>query len=364
MRSSACSVILGFLAYTPGLALLPRDRPGPVPLPNRLLHHWPNGTWVENISVRPNGNLLVTTSTPTGSVFHVKEPWKDDPEIELAYDFDEWVDRLIGIGETTPDTFVVVGSRFYAPDAVSSPVERTFCAMELDYSRNPEKPTARLIAWFPEAYLLQSVAALPWDPTTVLISDQYLLKPRQNQTDWSPSPGQVWRLDTRTGEHSLVMTDYVEFNSTGLKGPDTGINGVKVRENYFYWVNLDTGYVYRLKIDKKGVPVPPGKPETLAYYDTLWDDFAFGPGNKDTIWATGRNAVFAISPKGEVVSVVGVGTSDNLTFPGPTASAFGRHSNDKNILYVTGNLINFPENPLDGILGGWIRAVDTTGFHF
>src|SRR5881394_612358 len=110
MRPFTAFVIPTFLAlsaFTHTLILAAPTRRagnGTVPLPNRQIHHWPNGTWVENIAVRPNGNLLVTTSTPDGSVWQVKEPWSSFPEVERVYNFDQWVDRLIGIGETTPDT--------------------------------------------------------------------------------------------------------------------------------------------------------------------------------------------------------------------------------------------------------------------
>lgn len=245
MHSFITSMVLALTAFTQTLAA-PTPGNETVPLPNRLLHHWPNGTWVENISVRPNGNLLVTTSTPDGSVWQVKEPWNDNPEVELVFNFDKWVDRLIGICETTPDKYVVVGSRFYSPDAQSSHVARTFCAMELDFSCNSTKPSARLIAWMPESYLLQGVAALPWDLETVLISDQYVLKPRATQVDWTPTPGQIWVLDTRTGDYKLVMTDYAEMNTTYAKGPDVGIDGIKIRDHDLFWVNQDDSGIYRI----------------------------------------------------------------------------------------------------------------------
>ncbi|ROV98449.1 hypothetical protein VPNG_08521 [Cytospora leucostoma] len=371
MPSLVTSVALGFLAYMPTLStMIPRANnatshaTGAIPLPSRLLHHWPNGTWVENISVRPNGNLLVTTSTPNGTVWHVKEPWSETPDVELAYNFDEWVDRLIGIGETTPDKYVVVGSRFYNPSAYSSQVERTFVALELDFSDGDE-PTARVVSWFPEASLLQSVAALPWKSTTVLISDQYVLRPRETQLDWTPAPGQIWRLDTLTGKKEIVMTNYAELNTTYAHGEDVGVNGIKIRDHYLYWVNQDTGGVYKIEIDDEGYPVPPAIPETITVVDTLWDDFGFGPNGADTIWSTGLNSVWAVSPdNGTAVTVTGVGTSDNLSFPGPTAAQFGRTQKDSNILYVTGNLYDVPDSLLDLTLRGWVRAVDTTGFHF
>nr|WHS04492.1 hetero-Diels-Alderase [Phaeosphaeriaceae sp. CF-150626] len=361
MYSHIAALALAFTAFTQTIAA-PTPGNGSVPLPNRLLHHWPNGTWVENISVRPNGNLLLTTSTPDGSVWQVKEPWTDNPEVEKVFNFDEWVDRLIGIGETTPDKYVVVGSRFYSTDAQSSHVARTFCAMELDFSKNSTTPSARLIAWMPESYLLQGVAPLPWDLETVLISDQYVLRPRQNQTDWTPSPGQIWTLNTRTGEYKLVMTDYAELNTTYAKGPDVGIDGIKIRDHDLFWVNQDNSGIYRIKINDTGAPADGAKPELIGSYETMWNDMAFDPFNKNLIWATGLNAVFAATLDGKIVPVDGVGTSDNLTLPGPTACQFGRTEHDKATLYVTGNLVEVPTNLLDVKLGGWVRALDTTGF--
>jgi hypothetical protein len=361
MFSRIAALGLALSAVTQTLAA-PTAGTGSIPLPNRLLHHWPNGTWVENIAVRPNGNLLVTTSTPDGSVWQVKEPWNDNPEVEKVFNFDEWADRLIGIGETTPDKYVVVGSRFYSTDAQSSHVARTFCAMELDFSKNSTTPTARLIAWMPESYLLQGVAPLPWDLETVLISDQYVLRPRQTQVDWTPSPGQIWTLDTRTGEYNLVMTDYAELNTTYAKGPDVGIDGIKIRDHDLFWVNQDDSGIYRIKINDTGAPAENAKPELIASYETMWDDMAFDPFNENIIWATGLNAVFAATLDGKVVPVDGIGTSDNLTLPGPTACQFGRTEKDKATLYVTGNLVEVPTSLLDVKLGGWVRALDTTGF--
>nr|A0A2U8U2M1.1 RecName: Full=Putative hetero-Diels-Alderase asR5; AltName: Full=Xenovulene A biosynthesis cluster protein R5; Flags: Precursor [Sarocladium sp. 'schorii']AWM95794.1 putative hetero-diels alderase [Sarocladium sp. 'schorii'] len=348
------------------------DSAAPDPLPSRVVHNWPNGTWIENISVRPNGNLLVSQSTPRGRVWQVKEPWLDEPKVELAYDFDEWVDRIIGIGETTPDKYVVVGSRFYSLDPQSSQVERTFCAMELDFTKG-EKPSARLVARFPHANLLQSVSALPWDRSVVLISDQYLLHPRADWEDLTPGPGQIWRLDTKTGHHEIVMTNYAEMNTTYNHGLDVGINGIKIHGDHLYWINMDTGGAYRVRIDKYGYPTPLNAvPETLGVAeDALWDDFAMhgtriGEESDDTtMFATSIVNLMAISPEnGTIVPLAGVGTSEPMGFPGPTSAQFGRTEKDSHILYVTGKLFNVPPSIRDVVIQGWVRAIDTTGFHF
>lgn len=347
----------------------------PDPLPYRELYNWPNGSWIENISVRPNGNLLISQSTPKAVVWQVKEPWNDEPEVEQAYAFDEWADRLIGIGETTPDKYIVVGSRFYSTDPQSSQVERTFCAMELDFTQDSKSPSARLVARFPHANLLQSVSALPWDRTVVLISDQYLLHPRADWEDLTPGPGQIWRLDTKTGEHELIMTNYAEMNTTYQHGLDVGINGIKIHGDHLYWLNMDTGGAYRVRIDKHGYPSPLNAiPEPLVIAeDVMWDDFAMhgtriGEESESedlTMFAASIVNVMAISPNnGSIVPIAGYGTSDPMGFPGPTSAQFGRTEKDSHILYVTGKLLNIPPSIRDVVIRGWVRAIDTSGFHF
>ncbi|KAJ6442761.1 hypothetical protein O9K51_03936 [Purpureocillium lavendulum] len=348
----------GFTGFIFGLAAItnaaasPTPEKGSVPLPQRLLHQFPLGTWVENISVRPNGNLLVSTSTPNASVYQVSKPWTKDPEVTLVHTFSEYVDRLIGIGESSPDKYVVVGSRFTSAELTGVPINGTWATMELDFTRNTNRPVFRLIAAMPEANLLQSVAALPHDPATVLISDQFLR-----------SPGQVWRLDTRTGKYGLAIKDLPELNTTN-KVADVGINGIKIRGNKFYWANSDSNIIYRLKIDRTGAPAHGAKPEVVSHFPgAVYDDFVFGPGNEDEIWATGNadNRLLAIRSDGKTVIVLGNGTDS--VFASPTAAGFGKHHFDKNILYVSGRDKELPSNGTFHI-GGWVRAVDTTGFRF
>lgn len=350
MQEVVSVLILGIFAVLPALAC-PGGFNGSIPLPQRLLHQFPLGTWVENIAVRPNGNLLVSTSTPNASVYQVSEPWEDAPTVTLVHTFSEYVDRLIGIGESSPDKYVVVGSRFTTTAITGVPIAGTWATMEVDFHTDPAAPQTRLIAAMPEANLLQGVASLPGDDAVVLISDQFL-----------QSPGQIWRVDTRTGDYSLAVTDLPELNTTNVIA-DVGINGIKVRGDQLYWVNSNSNNLYRLRINPAtGEPAPGARPELQSHYTgAVLDDFAFGPG--DIIWATGNadNRLLAIDEHtGNAVPVLGNGT--DVVFPSPTAAGFGvRH--DKHILYVTGRDKTLPVNG-SLVIGGWVRAVDTTGLKF
>ncbi|KAL7626433.1 hypothetical protein AAE478_003205 [Parahypoxylon ruwenzoriense] len=348
MRNLLSFALLGLVPPLKALAA-PAEHRATIPLPQRLLHQFPNGTWVENIHVRPNGNLLITTSTPNASVYQVHEPWTTTPSVTLVHTFNEYVDRLIGIGESTTEKYVVVGSRFDSTALSGLPINGTWAAMELDFTKNHNTPIPRLIARMPEAYLLQSVDSLSNDKAVVLISDQFLR-----------SQGKVWRLDTRTGKYRIVIDGLEEMN-TSLKVGDVGINGLKVRGNQLYWVNSDQGNIYRLQIDATGAAAPGAKPVLVAHYPgSTFDDFTFGPYDRDEIWTTGNsdNRLLAVGLNGETVVVLGNGT--NTILPLPTACQFGTQ-HDKTILYVTGRDWELPVNGTY-MIGGWVRAVDTTGF--
>lgn len=321
-----------------------------LPLPERLLHQFEAGTWVENIAVRPNGNLIVSTSTPNASVYEVDQPWLESPTVSLVHTFDDHVDRLIGIGASSPDKFVVVGSRFDSTAESGMPINGTWAVLEIDFTGDDCPPSARLIAAMPDAFLLQGVAALPWDPEGVLISSSFL-----------KSPGVVWRVDTRTGEYSLAVSDLPEMQ-TSLIGAPVGINGIKIRGNNLWWVNSDQFTLYRLEIDQTGAAALGAKPEAVAYYqDAVLDDFCFGSHNEPIIWATGNadNRLLAFDFDGRGAVVLGNGTDH--VFPSPTACAFSS-GGPGNLMYVTGRDKTLPLANGSFVIGGWVRAVDVGSF--
>lgn len=89
-------LLLTFI-YTPCLAYSPNLRE---------IYRSPNGTWIENIAVQPNGILLAADLSTA-------ELWEIDPSIpssaHLIHHFDG-VEDAEGITELSPDIYAVIAS--------------------------------------------------------------------------------------------------------------------------------------------------------------------------------------------------------------------------------------------------------------
>ncbi|KAK7969242.1 hypothetical protein PG988_008315 [Apiospora saccharicola] len=331
------------LSLTLGLtmaAATPRAQGGSLPLPYRDVYQFSGPTtWVENMAVRPNGDLLVTILSPTALLYLIQRPYSDEPSVSLVHDFRDQVQGLLGIAETKPDTFLVAGSR---TNLTAQP--NASAVFEVDFNNAAHSTTAattpstRLVANLTDAMVLNGAAALPdcgRGHDTLLVADSLL--------------GQVFRVNAATGHYDIAIK--VPEMQGNPPGAFTGINGVKVHEGYLYFSNSVTLGIYRIKITADGSAADGAQVETVATVEgeVFLDDFAFGADG--TIWAASNkgNTTYAISPNGKkVVLVLGGAGSD--VGKGDTAAAFGRTEWDRHVLYITTSM------------PGKVVAVDTSGY--
>ncbi|KAI0882920.1 uncharacterized protein GGS22DRAFT_42368 [Annulohypoxylon maeteangense] len=274
------------------------------------------GTWFENLSVRPNGDLVLTTLTPSAQVWTLKAPYSANPQIGLVHTFQDGKPGLVGIAETKPDVFVVIAAEFAG---AGNAVPGTFAIYEIAFKGNDV--TTRKVIDFPEAKLANGVATVPrcGNTSVVLIGDSFA--------------GSLWRLDTGTGKYESVLA-VAEMTAPAGGALPIGINGLKVHAGFVYWGNSATATIYRARIDKKGYPVANATVEVVAALNSNFvDDFAFDA--QGMLWAAtnGDNKVDIIRPDGAFETVVGGATLD--TVGGDSAVAFGRTSADRNTVYVS-----------------------------
>ncbi|TGJ81933.1 hypothetical protein E0Z10_g6823 [Xylaria hypoxylon] len=296
------------------------------------------GTWLENIAVRPNGDLLVTMFTPTPSLYTLKRPYSPTREFSLLHTFDN-ATALLGITETDTDTFAIISTQL---NDASLPIPGSSAIWEVSF--RDHKLNTQKITGLPDLVLPNGITSIPGS-STVLVADCLL--------------GNVTRCNTKTGATEVVLAR-PETAPLPDEAESLGVNGIHYRDGYLYWSNSALVSIFRIRVDKHGNPAPDAVVETVGQIDASFiDDFALD--HAGTAWvATNReNTIVALRSNGS--SEVVAGSPTKFTVAGCTAAAFGRTAKDSKTLYVvtSGAL----RAPINGVAEpAKIVAVDTSRF--
>jgi hypothetical protein len=353
MMLNKCVTLL-FLASLGLGSALSRRADLTLPLPARTVAQLSTlPTWLENIAARPNGDLLVTQLSPSPILHTIKNPSSGNATLESIYQFHaDNVTDLLGITETTPDTYIIIAGN---ATANATGYAGTFSVWQADFATaNMYIPTVRKLANIPQAKLLNGAISLPSDPSIVIIADsQY---------------GLLFRFDTKTGV-SEIIADRPELKAYPQQHNATvgfGVNGVKIRGKWLYFSNSDLVSIYRIPITSTGY-IPHKSEAAVELYASLTavadfvDDFTFKADG--TLWAVSNygNTLIAVSAGGKKVQVV-AGGKGLLTLAGGTAAAFGRTKEDREVVYVStaGGL----GRPVNGsvVEAGKVAGIDTRGY--
>lgn len=337
-----------------------------LPLPTRNVYQFSTETWIENLAVRPNGDLLlivdedVTNPVHPVSLYQLTSPATLQPELSLVYSFP--LGTVLGITEFQPEVYAVLAENF---TGTFEAVPGTVHLYTFDFTKDNEQPSVSdVMVQLPNTTGIgpDGITALPGQPDTVLVADMYA--------------SLVWAVNITTGA-STVFAQTPEMaqvhNYTNM-----GINGLRVGDDdYLYFTNSDLKCVYRLPLaDPEECPGPSQNQDHVELVANLTgvspifiDDFAIGKDG--TLWVTSsgpQNVVVAVRTDGRggfQEPVVVAGGINSTAVQGDVGAAFGRGHSDRDILYVTTN---------GGLWGaglglnqtatepGKVAAVDTTCF--
>ncbi|MCJ1234534.1 hypothetical protein MMC14_002495 [Varicellaria rhodocarpa] len=251
LHITTCSAIFAFLAplitqgtayLTPTTELIPRASSYNVD----VIHEFPKGTWVENLAVRENGQLLATLlSTP--EVFLIDPQGLHAPVFIHKF---QATTGCTGIVEAFADVFYVVTGNF------------SFSTFEYRLGA----AIVKKVADFPKAAFLNGATALSL-PGYIIVSGSGL--------------GAVWRLNVLTGQVTEVIQDPTMAPTSF---PAFGINGVKIRNNALYFTNINTENLVSISINPNGTAA--GSAKVVASGISGLDDFIFDK-NGDVFLALG-----------------------------------------------------------------------------
>lgn len=270
-----------------------------------------SGTWVENIAVRRNEDLLVT-------LVNRPELYLIDPLHGSARRVGNFraatASSLLGTTEMASDVFAVITGNYSINCGTSVP--KSYSVWEVNFNQGERCEKIPEIEKIPEASFPNGMATLNCCKDIVLISDS--------------AQGVVWRLDVRTARYEIVLED-----ETMKPAPEASlnlaINGIRILGDYLYYINTLRELFCRVKIDLfTGKPSGPYEIVTAGISD---DDFAISKRDIAYITENSGNAVERVNLNGEK-TLVAEGL-DSTLIPGATSAAFGRKVQDRNIPYDT-----------------------------
>ncbi|KAK7958008.1 hypothetical protein PG988_012856 [Apiospora saccharicola] len=329
-----------------------------LPLPARTVYQFPEEhSWVENLFVRDNGDILMTMMWPKPSLYLLKNPSSNEGgEPTLIHTFDD-AQGLLGITETAPDIYALVSSKFSGMAAV---VANSSAIWEISI-QDVANPKVRKVTDLPEGGFLNGVTKLhsaacrnvaPEERKSILVSDSF--------------NGCVYCVNTVTGEYKVAVK-VPEMDPVAGAALPFGVNGIKIMGHYLYWANSDHLTMYRVSMDMKTGAMREGATvETLiTLKDTAFLD-EFDIDEDGTIWGVTNadNKLIAMrpmAPGGASYETV-VGSATEMTLAGDTSARFGKGAGNRRTLYITTGGAGVV--PVNGTIteAAKLVAVDTRGY--
>lgn len=251
-----------------------------------------NGSFVDNIALRQNGNLLV-------SRLDVPQVWAVDPNARnasLVHDFSHdnaTITSCFGMAEIDEDVFAVVAGALDIKSFSSTP--GSFALWKLDFSNSSNATVSKLLA-LPEA---QALSAVTKHGNLLLIAD-------------SPE-GAIWRVNLENNQYKKVISDKSMLPAKG--GPPMGVNGIQVQDGYLYYASTTQKEFRRVQINKQAEVA--GDFELITN-GTALDNFDLDSNGTAYMATNMANSIVKISPNGTIDTIAGGAKSKELV--GPTSS--------------------------------------------
>ncbi|KAJ7696342.1 hypothetical protein B0H16DRAFT_1647686 [Mycena metata] len=298
--------------------------------PTRLVLQSPGGLFLENLAVRPNGKLLITS--PESSTLHMVDPTAPNPTFDEVHTFRN-VTALLGIAEVKPDVYGIIA--LVLNDTTITAVPGTVAIWRVDLSLGGP-PMVNKAANVPDGMFLDGLSTVPGEPDLVLGADT--------------AAGRIWQINLQTGGVRIAAQD--DAFAPDAPAPAFGINGLHVRGGDLYFTNSQKKTFSRFPISLRGGNVAQAGPiEVLgsANGTDQFDDFAFDSAGR--VWAaTLPDTLTVLFPPVQGNSMLGQlnAPGSPVVFNSPTSVTFGRGGVVQHTLYMTTQ-------------AGQLIAVDTTG---
>jgi len=284
----------------------------PLPLPIHLVHEFPFGTWVENLAVRPNDQILATFLT-SNQIIRL-DPLSILKPIVVASIPD--TTTCLGITELGHDSYYVLCG--IVNKSLSS-VKGSYSLWHIDLTESPlpglrYKPGVNKVADLPDAVLPDGLCVLSESAGTVLAADA--------------TEGTVYSINVRTGAVAAVIYDHL---MAPVPPSPVGLNGLNVRAGSLFFTNTGINILGQIPVNPDGTPK---NAATIYSNVTGPDDFLVDKRGNFIVPQNALGQVAFIPASGEPVTVL-AGSPSDPAITGTTAARFGRTFLDSKSVYIS-----------------------------
>ncbi|KAH8756129.1 hypothetical protein F5883DRAFT_430009 [Diaporthe sp. PMI_573] len=331
-------------------------KPSPRSTPDnniQTIYQFPENTYVENLAVRANGQILL-------DVFTSPQLWLVDPhapgEAVLVHEFPEAL-GITGIAEYEDDVFAVLAGNFSFSTGECTKGSWSIWSVDLggalissaaDLAASP--PKVSKLADVPAATCLNGIDLLSGGGASKFLMAGDI------------RTGEIYAVNVDTGASAVT----IDNSSAAQTAPavtygfgSVATDGLRVRDTELYFSNVGRGTLVRVALNPDD-GTPAGEAQTVAQsLSSLdqWDDFTIDCTGNVFITTGGSNTIQRVTPQGNVAVVAG--DLNSTAIAEPASARFGRRSDDSNVLYVTtaGGMVA-PVNG-DTVVGAQVLAIRT-----
>lgn len=294
-------------------------------LPAKVIYQMPADigvTWLECVLVRDNGDLLLTTVSPSPSIYTLSRPWDAEPKITSNITLpNSNLTGALGLADLRGNIYAVAAGTFH--DSVTL-THHTSEVWLLDLS-DPGKPTTHHVASMPEAGELNDMVVLKGhgNAADILVADS--------------SFGRIWKVSMETGKYSVWLESPEMGAHIDPKAWPFGINGMRYgTDGYLYFSNTNTRIIWRIKMHADG-SVSPNDVEFVhkVHGAAALDNFAVDKDNRLWVASNKDNKLILVEQQGHSwKSKVVLGGDTKHVVAGDTAVAFETTKKEADTLYV------------------------------
>ncbi|RSL56212.1 hypothetical protein CEP54_008929 [Fusarium duplospermum] len=262
------------------------------------------GVFVENIAVRPNGNLILNTISE-GEIYSL-DPSQENPEAHVVASI-EGVNALTGITPVGKDVFAVAGSNLDLDKSQFHNGSMKIALVNFEKCGKSAGDAASVDV------IIEGTDIGPVNGLTTLPRHQHIVLGADS------TRGKIVRIDTIKGTAENVFQDDL---LAPVPDPSfsLGVNGIRIFKHHLYFTNTARRIFGRVKIDQFGNKA--GKVEIIAQLPSgpaaAPDDFVMDKHDNAyvTFW---KNSLLKITPDGERFTVL-----EGDVLASPTSSALSR----------------------------------------